>query len=254
MVRKIVLSLIAVFVFLAYATAQNRQISGTVSDANGHPVAGATVIVDGTSLGTTTNTAGEYTLSAPANGTLVVTFVGFEPQQLPIAGKTRINVTMKEDAQAIDDVIVVAFGTAKKEAFTGSAAVVKGGELQKRVVGNVTKSFEGTVAGVQVASGGGQPGEAAVDQQGGQHQGLPHGGAGPVQAKKRDVEAPQAKGGADALVQQIPGQDVIQVLGHQPALFQSPLQHPLLHGGLRLLPGVLPEEGICRNPASMHSG
>ena len=79
MVRKIVLSLIAVFVFLAYATAQNRQISGTVSDANGHPVAGATVIVDGTSLGTTTNTAGEYTLSAPANGTLVVTFVGFEP-------------------------------------------------------------------------------------------------------------------------------------------------------------------------------
>ena len=125
MVRKIVLSLIAVFVFLAYATAQNRQISGTVSDANGHPVAGATVIVDGTSLGTTTNTAGEYTLSAPVNGTLVVTFVGFEPQQLPIAGKTRINVTMKEDAQAIDDVIVVAFGTAKKEAFTGSAAVIK---------------------------------------------------------------------------------------------------------------------------------
>ena len=131
MVRKIVLSLIAVFVFLAYATAQNRQISGTVSDANGHPVAGATVIVDGTSLGTTTNTAGEYTLSAPVNGTLVVTFVGFEPQQLPIAGKTRINVTMKEDAQAIDDVIVVAFGTAKKEAFTGSAAVIKSDEIAK---------------------------------------------------------------------------------------------------------------------------
>lgn len=57
--------------------------------------------------------------------------------------------------------MVVAYGTAKKESFTGSAAVVKGGELQKRVVGNVTKSFEGTVAGVQVASGGGQPGEAA---------------------------------------------------------------------------------------------
>ena len=74
MVRKIVLSLIAVFVFLAYATAQNRQISGTVSDANGHPVAGATVIVDGTSLGTTTNTAGEYTLSAPASTAFEVIF------------------------------------------------------------------------------------------------------------------------------------------------------------------------------------
>ena len=146
MVRKIVLSLIAVFVFLAYATAQNRQISGTVSDANGHPVAGATVIVDGTSLGTTTNTAGEYTLSAPVNGTLVVTFVGFEPQQLPIAGKTRINVTMKEDAQAIDDVIVVAFGTAKKEAFTGSAAVIKSDEIAKVQTSNVATALVGRVA------------------------------------------------------------------------------------------------------------
>ena len=159
MVRKIVLSLIAVFVFLAYATAQNRQISGTVSDANGHPVAGATVIVDGTSLGTTTNTAGEYTLSAPANGTLVVTFVGFEPQQLPIAGKTRINVTMKEDAQAIDDVIVVAFGTAKKEAFTGSAAVIKSDEIAKVQTSNVATALIGRVAGVQTSSTSGDLGK-----------------------------------------------------------------------------------------------
>ena len=159
MVRKIVLSLIAVFVFLAYATAQNRQISGTVSDANGHPVAGATVIVDGTSLGTTTNTAGEYTLSAPVNGTLVVRFVGFEPQQLPIAGKTRINVTMKEDAQAIDDVIVVAFGTAKKEAFTGSAAVIKSDEIAKVQTSNVATALVGRVAGVQTSSTSGDLGK-----------------------------------------------------------------------------------------------
>ena len=159
MVRKIVLSLIAVFVFLAYATAQNRQISVTVSDANGHPVAGATVIVDGTSLGTTTNTAGEYTLSAPVNGTLVVTFVGFEPQQLPIAGKTRINVTMKEDAQAIDDVIVVAFGTAKKEAFTGSAAVIKSDEIAKVQTSNVATALVGRVAGVQTSSTSGDLGK-----------------------------------------------------------------------------------------------
>ena len=145
--------------FLAYATAQNRQISGTVSDANGHPVAGATVIVDGTSLGTTTNTAGEYTLSAPVNGTLVVTFVGFEPQQLPIAGKTRINVTMKEDAQAIDDVIVVAFGTAKKEAFTGSAAVIKSDEIAKVQTSNVATALVGRVAGVQTSSTSGDLGK-----------------------------------------------------------------------------------------------
>ena len=102
------------------------------------------------------------------------------------------------------------------------------------------------LGGAKMGAGhaGRHPGVAAGDQQAAQGQTLPHGGAGPVQAKKRDVEAPQAKGGADALVQQIPGQDVIQVLGHQPALFQGPLQHPLLHGGLRLLPGVLSEKGV----------
>ena len=67
MVRKIVLSLIAVLVLGAYAFAQNKQVSGTVSDANGNPVAGATVMVDGTSIGTTTNAAGQYSLSAPAD-------------------------------------------------------------------------------------------------------------------------------------------------------------------------------------------
>ena len=76
MVRKIVLSLIAVLVLGAYAFAQNKQVSGTVSDANGNPVAGATVMVDGTSIGTTTNAAGQYSLSAPADGTLSVTFIG----------------------------------------------------------------------------------------------------------------------------------------------------------------------------------
>ena len=102
------------------------------------------------------------------------------------------------------------------------------------------------LGGAEMGAGhaGRHPGVAAGDQQAAQGQTLPHGGAGPVQAKKRDVEAPQAKGGADALVQQIPGQDVIQILGHQPALFQGPLQHPLLHGGLRLLPGVLSEKGV----------
>lgn len=114
MVRKIVLSLIAVLVLGAYAFAQNKQVSGTVSDANGNPVAGATVMVDGTSIGTTTNAAGQYSLSAPADGTLSVTFIGYVGQQLPIAGKSRIDVTMHEDTQAIDDVIVVAFGTSKR--------------------------------------------------------------------------------------------------------------------------------------------
>ena len=158
MVRKIVLSLIAVLVLGAYAFAQNKQVSGTVSDANGNPVAGATVMVDGTSIGTTTNAAGQYSLSAPADGTLSVTFIGYVGQQLPIAGKSRIDVTMHEDTQAIDDVIVVAFGTSKKEAFTGSATVIKADDIAKSQQSNVAQSLAGKVAGVQISNESGKPG------------------------------------------------------------------------------------------------
>ncbi|OKY93574.1 MAG: hypothetical protein BHV65_11685 [Alistipes sp. 58_9_plus] len=114
-------------------------------------------MVDGTSIGTTTNAAGQYSLSAPADGTLSVTFIGYVGQQLPIAGKSRIDVTMHEDTQAIDDVIVVAFGTTTKEAFTGSATVVKAEDIAKRQVSNVAQALAGAAAGVQVASSSGNP-------------------------------------------------------------------------------------------------
>ena len=149
-------------VCMASASAQNATVSGMVTGANGEPVIGANVVVEGTTQGITTNVDGDYTLTnVPANATLVVSYLGYKTEKIPVGNKTRIDVTLREDTAEIEGVMVVAYGTAKKESFTGSAAVVKGGELQKRVVGNVTKSFEGTVAGVQVASGGGQPGEAA---------------------------------------------------------------------------------------------
>lgn len=161
MVRKIVLSLIAILGFCAYGFAQNRQVSGTVADAEGKPIAGATVLVDGTTVGTTTNADGQFTISAPANGTLLVTFIGYEPQRIALAGKTKVDITMKEDTQAIDDVIVVAYGTAKKEAFTGSASVMKSEDIGKRQVSNISNALAGAVAGVQAVSSNGQPGESA---------------------------------------------------------------------------------------------
>ena len=114
-------------------------------------------MVDGTSIGTTTNAAGQYSLSAPADGTLSVTFIGYVGQQLPIAGKSRIDVTMHEDTQAIDDVIVVAFGTSKKEAFTGSATVIKADDIAKSQQSNVAQSLAGKVAGVQISNESGKP-------------------------------------------------------------------------------------------------
>ena len=141
MVRKIVLSLIAVLGICAVAMAQNQQVSGTVTDAAGAPVAGATVMVDGTTVGTTTSADGAYSISVPREGVLLVTFIGYEPQRIAVAGKTRVNVVMKEDTQAIDDVIVVAYGTAKKEAFTGSASVMKAEDIGKRQVSNISNAL-----------------------------------------------------------------------------------------------------------------
>ena len=158
MVRKLVLSLIAVWGLFALAEAQNRAVSGIVSDSNGNPVVGATVMVEGTHVGTTSNADGSFTISAPVDGALTVSFVGYQAKTVAIAGKTRIDVTLDEDAQSIDDVIVVAFGTAKKEAFTGSAKMVKSDELIKTQSSNVQDALVGKVAGVQFSAASGRPG------------------------------------------------------------------------------------------------
>ena len=96
MVRKIVLSLIAVLGICAVAMAQNQQVSGTVTDAAGAPVAGATVMVEGQHIGTTTGTNGTFSLAAPANGKLVVSFIGYDTETVAIAGHTHVSVTLKE--------------------------------------------------------------------------------------------------------------------------------------------------------------
>ena len=160
--RKFVLLIMAVLTASSWSLAQNRQISGVVTDNDGQPISGATVLIEGTSVGTTTNINGEFSISAPANGTLSVSFIGYESVQVPIAGKTWISVSLKEDTHAIDDVIVVAYGTAKKESFTGSVAVVKSEELEHRKVANVTKAIDGLAPGVQATSGSGQPGSGST--------------------------------------------------------------------------------------------
>ena len=142
--------------------AQNVKVSGTVLDESGEKVAGATVTVIGTTIGTTTGTDGRFTLMAPADGSLRVSFIGYLEQDVPVAGKTNLEITLHEDTKAIDDVIVVAYGTAKKESFTGSVAVVGGDELEQRKYSNVTKALDGLAPGVQVTSGSGQPGSGST--------------------------------------------------------------------------------------------
>ena len=157
--RRFLLSLIAILASGAMlASAQNKQVTGAVSGPDGSPIVGATVVVEGTTIGTTTDSQGKYTLSAPANGVLAVSFIGYEDAKLAIAGKTTLDVKLKEASKAIENVIVVAFGEAKKEAFTGSATVVSADDLSKTQSSNVTDALVGKVAGMQMTSSSGRPG------------------------------------------------------------------------------------------------
>ena len=106
-------------------SAQNIQVAGIVKDAaTGEPIPYASVQVKGTRTGVNTAENGTFSLSAPANGTLVISFIGYKTQEVLIQNRSSINVDLASDAVALNNVIVVAYGTAKKESFTGSAEIV----------------------------------------------------------------------------------------------------------------------------------
>ena len=161
MVKKIVLSVAAILFACTSVFAQNKQVSGTVTGPDKSPVVGATVVVEGTTLGTSTDMQGKYTLSAPVNGTLVFSFIGYEDAKIAVNGKTTVDVVLKEASKSIDDIIVVAFGEAKKDAFTGSAKVVSSDDLTKTQSSNVSDALIGKVAGMQMSSSSGRPGAQA---------------------------------------------------------------------------------------------
>jgi len=142
-----------------YLFSQSINVSGTVTDNNGETVIGASVALKGTSTGNITDANGHYSISAPSNGVLVVSYLGYITQEIAINGRTVINVSLKEDIAQLDEVIVVAYGTVRKSAFTGSAIVV-GEEKIKTPAASFDKGLAGQVAGVQVISSSGQPGSS----------------------------------------------------------------------------------------------
>jgi len=148
---------------LSSLLAQTVQVSGVVTSAeDGQPLPGVSVVVLGSVQGTVTNVDGKYSFNVSVDAVLQFTFVGMTPQEIAVAGRQVIDVEMQPSAQSIDEVIVVAYGTAKKGTFTGSAAVVKSEDLSKRQVSNVTQALSGAVAGVQTLSANGQPGVSAT--------------------------------------------------------------------------------------------
>lgn len=148
---------------IGLVSAQVSKVTGVVVSAeDGEPVIGASVLVVGTNLGTITDIDGKYEIAnVPADAKhLRISYVGMETQQVSIK-PGMIRTELRSDTEVIDEVVVVAYGTAKKSSFTGSASVVGAKNIEKRAITNATSALEGNTSGVQVTSALGQPGESA---------------------------------------------------------------------------------------------
>lgn len=144
---------------LAFA-AEAQTLRGGVKDAKGEPVIGAAVVVEGTTLGTNTGIDGSFELEVPdaQKNVLVISFVGMKTQVVPVGGKSYIDVVLAEDATALEDVVVIGYGTVKRRDLTGAVASVSGDKLAMNPVSNVVQALQGQLPGVQVTSQDGRPG------------------------------------------------------------------------------------------------
>lgn len=148
-------------VLLAAVTgyAQDIQVKGVVSDATtGETIPFASIQVKGTTKVATTDLNGAYTISAPADAILVVSFVGYAEAEVPVNGRSIVNIAIEQDSEQLEDVLVVAYGTVSKEAKTGSVTTVKSESIGDAPVASVEKMLAGKMAGVQISSYSGQPG------------------------------------------------------------------------------------------------
>ncbi|MGI9549955.1 MAG: SusC/RagA family TonB-linked outer membrane protein, partial [Aurantibacter sp.] len=135
-------------------------VTGTVSDDVGQPLPGASIVVKGTTTGTQTDFDGIYTLdNVPSDGILAISYIGFTTQEITVDGQNIINVTLQEDAQALDEVVVIGYGEMKSKDLTSAITTIKSEELEAAPVGQAMQALQGKVAGLQVVNSGG-PGQS----------------------------------------------------------------------------------------------
>ena len=162
MKERVLMLFACLFASVMMAMAQTSRVTGTVVDESGEPVIGASVLVDGTQRGAVTNIDGVFVIeNVPATAeTITVSYVGFQTQKLTITRGREMNIVLRMDAEMLDEVMVVAYGTAKKSSFTGSASVVSTDKLELRPITSVTNGLEGQTTGVLMTSASGQPGSS----------------------------------------------------------------------------------------------
>lgn len=143
-------------------TQQQTEIKGVVVDEQGEPVIGANVVIKGTTRGVITDLDGNFTLMASSNETILVSYVGYLPQEVAINGRTSITIQMREDTQALEEVVVVGYGVQKKSVLTAAVSRVDSESLMMNNPTDMRYALQGKVSGVQISSNSGQPGSEAV--------------------------------------------------------------------------------------------
>ena len=163
--KKVKLFFTAMMVLLssAWAIAQDVTVSGVVTDSStGEPVPFASIQIKGTLDGGSTDADGNYSILVANDAVLIFSSIGYQSQEIEVGGRQAINVALHPDSELLDETIVVAYGTAKKSSFTGSAALVNEEKLKDRVVSNISNALAGQMSGVQIISSNGAPGSDAT--------------------------------------------------------------------------------------------
>ena len=150
--------LIALCLFPVVAYAQSISVSGTVVDELGEPVLGANIIEKGTTNGVLTDIDGNFSLKAPNGATLVVSYIGYETVEVKVTGTKPMQIVLAEDVKALEDVVVIGYGTQRKEAITGSVASVSSAKLMENPSSNITQALQNRIAGVDMQQTNTQPG------------------------------------------------------------------------------------------------
>jgi len=153
------MGLFALIIFLAISAHAQEVISGKVIDQNGEVLIGVTVTAQGTTDGTSTDIDGNFSLEAASDAVLEISYIGYEKQMIPVNGQTMLNITLGVDAQVLDEVVVIGYGTVKKSDITGSVSSVKAEEISAFPLLNAGQALQGRAAGVAVQTqNGGEPG------------------------------------------------------------------------------------------------
>ena len=150
--------LIALCLFPVVAYAQSISVSGTVVDELGEPILGANIIQKGTTNGVLTDIDGNFSLKAPNGATLVVSYIGYETVEVKVTGTKPMQIVLAEDVKALEDVVVIGYGTQRKEAITGSVASVSSAKLMENPSSNITQALQNRIAGVDMQQTNTQPG------------------------------------------------------------------------------------------------